>query len=61
MEWCKKVVDIKEEKEILADPYSMFVYAIKSPLTRKKYEGKLAKFFDFTGITGETFEARCTS
>lgn len=29
---CKKVVDIKQEKEILTDPYAMFMYAIKSPL-----------------------------
>jgi len=43
-------VDIGEEKEILTDPYSMFVYFTKSPLTRKKYEGRLAKFFDFIGI-----------
>lgn len=47
------------EKEILVDPYSMFVYAIKSPLTRRKYEGNLIKFFDFTGIRGETISARC--
>lgn len=56
IERCKKVVGIKE-KEILANPYSMFVYAIKSPLTRKKYEGRLAKFFDFSGIAGEALEA----
>jgi hypothetical protein len=48
-------VDIKEEGN-LADPYSMFVYAIKSPLTRKKYEGRLAKFLDHAGIAGETLE-----
>jgi len=54
-------VDIGKEKEILTDPYSMFVYAIKSPLTRKKYEGRLTKFFEFTGIVGQTLEARCTA
>lgn len=47
------------EKEILVDPYSMFVYAIKSPLTRKKYEGNLIKFFDFIGTPGETVSNRC--
>ena len=52
-------MDIKEE--VLADPYSMFVYAIKSPLTRKKYERRLAKFFEFTEIPGETLEARCAA
>ena len=49
------------EKDILVDPYSMFVYAIKSPLTRKKYEGNLSKFLDFTGISGESIIARCAS
>jgi hypothetical protein len=53
-------VDIKE-KEILIGPYSMFVYAIKSPLTRKKYEGRLLKFFDYINVAGETSEARCTA
>ena len=43
------------------DPYSMFVYAIKSPLTRKKYEGRLAKFFDSIDITGGTLECRCAA
>lgn len=49
------------KEEILRDPYSMFVYAIKSPLTKKKYEGRLSKFFDFTGIAGETLEGRCAA
>jgi hypothetical protein len=49
------------EKEILVDPYSMFVYAIKSPLTRKKYEGNLTKFFEFEGIGGDTISVRCAS
>jgi hypothetical protein len=39
----------------------MFVYAIKSPLTRKKYEGNLTKFFDFSHIHGEAIAARCAS
>ena len=39
----------------------MFMYAIKSPLTRKKYEGRLAKFFNFIGIAGETLEGRCAA
>ena len=47
-------MDIKQEKEILTDPYAMFMYAIKSPLTRKKYEGRIAKFFYFSNISGES-------
>ena len=51
-------MDIKE-KGILIDPYSMFVYALKSPLTRKKYEALLTKFFSFASIPEETLEAHC--
>lgn len=54
-------MDIKQEKEILTDPYAMFMYAIKSPLTRKKYEGRLAKFFNFIGMAGETLEGHCAA
>jgi hypothetical protein len=39
----------------------MFMYAIKSPPTRKKYEGRLAKFFNSIGIAGETLEGRCAA
>jgi hypothetical protein len=53
-------VEIRE-KETLVDPYSMFVYAIKSPLTRKKYEGNLTRFFEFVGVDGDTLNAQCAS
>jgi len=54
-------VDIKQEKEILTDPYPMFMYAIKLPLARKKYEGRLAKFFNFIDVAGGTLEGRCAA
>ena len=53
-------MDIKE-KGILADSYSMFVYALTSPLTRKKYEALLAKFFNFAIIPGKTLGVRCNT
>jgi hypothetical protein len=27
------------------DPWSIFLYGMKAPLTREKYRGRLAKFF----------------
>jgi hypothetical protein len=30
----------------------MFLYGMKAPMTRKKYGGRLAKFFDFVGLEG---------
>jgi hypothetical protein len=36
------------------NPYSSFIFAMNSPLTREKYIGRLAKFFDFIEITEGT-------
>jgi hypothetical protein len=33
------------------DPWSIFLYGMNAPMTREKYRGRLAKFFDFTGLT----------
>jgi hypothetical protein len=40
------------------DPWSIFLYGMKAPLTREKYRGRLAKFFDFIGLTEGTMEER---
>jgi hypothetical protein len=42
------------------DPYSMFIFAMNSPLIREKYTGRLAKFFEFIGLTEGTMEERCS-
>jgi hypothetical protein len=50
----------KEEEEVsspLMSPWSIFLYGIKAPMTREKYRGRLAKFFDFIGLQG-TMEER---
>ena len=48
----------KEEEEASStmDPWSLFLYGMKAPMTREKYRGRLAKFFDFIGLTGGTTE-----
>jgi hypothetical protein len=33
-----------------SDPYSMFLFAMRSPETREKCTGRLRMFFDFLGI-----------
>ena len=46
----------KEEEEASSstmDPWSIFLYGMKAPMTREKYRGRLAKFFDFIVLTGE--------
>jgi hypothetical protein len=42
--------------EFESDPYSLFVFAINSPLTKTKYEARLNKFFDFIGLNGTVQE-----
>jgi hypothetical protein len=50
----------KEEEEASStmDPWSIFLYGMKAPMTSEKYRGRLAKFFDFIGLTEGTMEER---
>ena len=32
------------------DPWSLYIYAMKAPMTRDRYKTRLAKFFDFIGL-----------
>jgi hypothetical protein len=41
------VVSLNEEQNQSLSPYAMFRYSIRSELTRKYYERRLGKFFDF--------------
>jgi hypothetical protein len=40
---------LKEEEEAssspMMDPWSIFLYGMKAPMTREKYQGMLANFF----------------
>lgn len=38
--------------EFESDPYSLFLFAINSPLTKQKYVPRLSKFFDFINLKG---------
>jgi hypothetical protein len=44
--------------QTMMDPWSLFLYGMKAPMTREKYRGRLAKFFDFIGFIEGTMEAR---
>ena len=41
------------------DPYTMFLHAMKSPVTKAKYSRHLEVFFDFLKISGESIEEQC--
>jgi integrase len=36
----------------------LFIYAMKAPMTRDRYQTRVAKFFDFAGISGTTLEEK---
>jgi hypothetical protein len=42
-----------EESEL--DPWKLFLNAMRSPMTRDRYQTRVAKFFDFIGIPGKNF------
>jgi hypothetical protein len=48
----------EEASSSMMDPWSIFLYGMKAPMTREKYRGRLAKFFDFVGLTEGTIEER---
>ena len=35
------------------DPWSLFIYAMKAPMTKDRYKTRVAKFFDFIGLNKE--------
>jgi integrase len=38
--------------------WSLFLYAMKSPVTRQKYVGRIDKFFDFLALEGNSVEEK---
>jgi hypothetical protein len=50
---------IIEESEL--DPLRLFLNAMRSPVTRDRYSTRVAKFFDFTKISGRTLEQKARS
>ena len=42
-----------EQEQSDLDPWSLYIYAMKPPVTRDRYKTRLAKFVDFIGIEGE--------
>ncbi|MDR4490058.1 MAG: hypothetical protein R2685_04045 [Candidatus Nitrosocosmicus sp.] len=48
--------DVNKDKGI--DTWSLYLYAMKSPVTKQKYQKRLEKFFDFLGLEGNTIEEK---
>lgn len=49
--------NINQNKELDQDVWSLYLYALKSPMTREKYQKRL-KFFNFLGLEGITIEEK---
>ncbi|HEX7208643.1 MAG TPA: hypothetical protein VF233_10705 [Nitrososphaeraceae archaeon] len=45
-----------EQLESESDHWTLYLYAMKSPVTRDKYQKRLGKFFDFIRLEGNTIE-----
>ncbi len=61
----EKVVELQKNnpnsaiaQELNDDIWSLYLYAMKSPMTRQKYIGRLNKFFDFLELDGATPEEK---
>jgi integrase len=46
----------EQESRSISDAYSVFLYAMNSPVTRDRYTTRLRRFFSFIGIKGEVEE-----
>ncbi|MDQ3837929.1 MAG: hypothetical protein M3297_01520 [Thermoproteota archaeon] len=40
------------------DPWSLFLYAMKAPMTKDRYKTRVAKFFDFIGLDDNNKEGQ---
>ena len=47
---------LQEESEL--DPWMMFLNAMRSPMTRNRYQTRVSKFFHFTGVPGKTLQQK---
>ncbi|HEU4445571.1 MAG TPA: hypothetical protein VFR94_12940 [Nitrososphaeraceae archaeon] len=56
------MIDHQLQEEENLDPYTMFVYGIRSSYTKESYFRRLRSFFDTINLDkGKTFEERCNN
>jgi len=53
--WCIKKVEVEQNNSQELDSWSQYLYAMKSPVTRKKYTKRLEKFKFFRIKSPNTF------
>jgi hypothetical protein len=55
----KEVTAQEQEGGVDMDPYSMFIFAMNSHVTQRKYTGRFTRFLDFIGLKQGTVQERC--
>jgi hypothetical protein len=45
-------VNVEQNNSSDINVWSLYLYALKSPVTIEKYQARLKKFFDFLGLEG---------
>ena len=56
------MIDYQAQKVEDTDPYTMFVYAIRSPYTKESYFRRLGRFFDAIDLCKDMgMEQRCNT
>jgi hypothetical protein len=53
------LTQLELQKETEGDPYTLFVYSLRSSYTKESYFRSLRRFFDAISVEGPTFESRC--
>jgi hypothetical protein len=53
------VEQLKNDEEL--GIWRLYLFALKSPLTREKYQNRMEKFFDFIALDGNTVEEKSIS
>jgi hypothetical protein len=54
----EKSLEQKVDEAFLSKSWLLYLDEMKSPLTRYKYQGNLARFLDFAGLEGSSLEQR---
>ena len=57
----KELIEPSSSSSLSSDPYSLFLYAMNSPVTRDRYSTRLNRFFSFIALEGRGIEERCRS
>ena len=56
---CENYHNFQDDNSIRIDPYTIFLHAMKSPVTKVKYSRRLEMFFEFLKIPGESLKEKC--